>query len=239
MRAAPHRATWRRGGGPIGRREVIAGLGSVGLWQPLALQAQPAASCTLTIDSGEGPFYFDPALLRSDIVDGHAGAPLALDIGVVSTDGCAVLADARVDIWQADGIGLYSGYDRQSGVGGSIDTDQRGETYLRGTQFTGADGRVSFQTIFPSWYGGRTPHVHFKVFISERELVAGQVFFPDEVSRDVFANWDPYREHVDRRSTFNGNDRFMEDGVLQGALAEVERTADAYAAAVTIAVGNS
>jgi protocatechuate 3,4-dioxygenase beta subunit len=239
MRKARHSATWRRLDGAVSRRDIVTGIGALGLLQPLRLAAQPASSCVLTIDSGEGPFYFDPELVRSEIVDGHPGAPLALDIEVVSTDGCSVLEDARVDIWQADGVGLYSGYNRQSGVGGGIDTDQRGETFLRGTQFTGADGRVAFRTIFPSWYGGRTPHVHFKVFVSENELVAGQVFFADEVTRDVFANWDPYRAYADRRTTFNSNDMFMEDGVLQGVLAEVERDTSGYLARARFAVSDA
>lgn len=198
--------------------------------------AQVVSGCTLTADSGEGPFYFDPELLRSDIVDGHQGAPLHLEVDVVSVDGCSVLTGARVDVWQADALGLYSGYANQPGVGGGVATDMRGRTYLRGTQITDAGGRVSFATIYPSWYGGRTPHVHFKVFVSEREVIAGQIFFPDEVNEEVFTNWDPYREHYRRRTAFNNNDMFLVDGSLQGAISTVSRTADGYRANAELAV---
>jgi protocatechuate 3,4-dioxygenase beta subunit len=229
-------AIWRPRSAAMTRRRIMVGIGTLGLFRPMTILAQQAGSCVLTADSGEGPFYFDPALVRGDIVDGHAGAPLHVDIEVVSANGCDVLENARVDVWHADGLGLYSGYREQPGVGGGISTDVRGQTFLRGTQFTNRDGRVQFETIYPSWYGGRTPHVHFKVFLSQREVIAGQIFFPDEVNDDVFANWEPYRQHRARRSTFNNNDMFLVDGALQGAIASVERGRDGYRASATLTV---
>ncbi|MGD2167173.1 MAG: protocatechuate dioxygenase [Gammaproteobacteria bacterium] len=214
----------------------MTGIGAVSVFRPLATFAQQTRGCVLTIDSGEGPFYFDPTLVRSDIADGHAGAPLVMAIEVVSADGCAALENARVDVWHANGTGLYSGYEAQPGVGGGVATDIRGETFLRGTQFTDAAGNVSFDTIYPSWYGGRTPHIHFKVFLSEREVIAGQIFFPDEINDEVFSTWDPYRQHVDRRTVFNDNDMFLVDGTLQGAIADTWRSSDGYSAVATIAV---
>lgn len=231
-------AIWRRKEPAITRRQIMAGMGTAGLLRPFALAAQGARECVLTIDSGEGPFYFDPSLVRGNIVDGYQGAPLTVDIEVVSVDGCSVLENARVDVWHANGIGLYSGYDQQPGVGGGISTDVRGQTFLRGTQFTTRDGRVRFDTIYPSWYGGRTPHVHFKVFLSEREVIAGQIFLPDDVNREVFTDWEPYRRHVGRRTVFNHNDMFVTDGVLQGPIADVERSAEGYRARVTLTVAD-
>ncbi|HMB74228.1 MAG TPA: protocatechuate dioxygenase [Gammaproteobacteria bacterium] len=227
---------WRAKRANVTRRQTLISLGAASFFIPQAVFAQAASGCVLTPDSGEGPFYFDPDLLRSDIVDGHRGAPLGLDLEVVSADGCSVLTGARVDIWQADALGLYSGYANQSGVGGGVTTDMRGRTYLRGTQISDADGRVSFATIYPSWYGGRTPHIHFKVFVSEREVIAGQVFFPDEINEEVFTTWDPYREHFRRRRAFNNNDMFLVDGSLQGAMAAVEQTAEGFRASAQLAV---
>ena len=71
-------------------------------------------------------------------------------------------------------LGLCSGYEKQSGVGGVSTKSAVGQQYLRGTQFTDQAGHVQFRTIFPSWYGGRTPHVHFKVFLGGSEVVASQ-----------------------------------------------------------------
>ena len=92
---------------------------------------------------------------------------------------------ARLDLWQADAVGLYSGYKDQPAVGGISTEPAVGATFLRGTQFADADGWVRFKTIFPSWYGGRTPHLHFKVFLGGKEVVASQIFFPDEVTDEV------------------------------------------------------
>ena len=63
-----------------------------------------------------------------------------------------MLENAIVDVWHADAGGDYSGV-------GSL----QGETFLRGIQTTDANGDAAFTTIFPGWYRGRAPHIHFKV----------------------------------------------------------------------------
>jgi protocatechuate 3,4-dioxygenase beta subunit len=159
-----------------------------------------AKVCVLTTKAVEGPFYFDPKLVRSDITEGKPGAPLKLTLQIVEAKDCASLERTRVDIWHADGFGVYSGYALQET--GSAE----GETFLRGTQFTGPDGEVRFATIYPGWYPGRTPHIHFKVFVGERNLVTGQVYFPDPVTEHVYATSSPYRERKAERDTFNSDD---------------------------------
>lgn len=234
------RPQWSRGRSPdadamLGRREAIAAVAAcwAGAWMPRAV-AQPPGTCVLTPDSGEGPFYFDPALVRSDIREDSAGATLDLDLRVIRAGDCATLRGARVDLWHADGVGLYSGYTQQPGVGARTESVE-GKTFLRGTQITDADGRVRFRTIYPSWYRGRTPHVHFKVFLDNDEVVASQVFFPEDVNRRVFATHAPYREHVERRDTFNENDSFLR-GAPQGVFCSVEEAGDGYRGTLTVAV---
>ena len=90
---------------------------------------------------------------------------------------------------------------------------------------------MQFRTIFPSWYGGRTPHVHFKVFLGGNEVVASQVFFPDEITREVFAEWQPYREHAAKRTTFNDN-----DPIKQGIYSDATRQRGSYAARAVLVV---
>jgi protocatechuate 3,4-dioxygenase beta subunit len=229
---------WRKPGIDLARRRALLGFGAGiagAVLLPRPASAQATGSCALTPDSGEGPFYFDPELVRIDIAEGAEGAPLSLDISVVRERDCAVLDGARVDVWHADGVGLYSGYERQPGVGGGIPTDARGQTYLRGTQFTDREGRVHFDTVYPSWYGGRTPHVHFKVFLSDREVVASQIFFPDEFNDEVFERFEPYRTHRARRTGFNANDMFLSDGV-DGVFGSVERRPDGYDATAALVI---
>jgi protocatechuate 3,4-dioxygenase beta subunit len=80
--------------------------------------------------------------------------------------------------------------------------------------------------VYPSWYGGRTPHLHLKVFVDSKEVLATQVFFDDEVNAEIFNNWDPYREHVRKRTSFNNNDTFLDrdkDGRTDGLFCQVEK----------------
>jgi protocatechuate 3,4-dioxygenase beta subunit len=128
-------------------------------------------------------------------------------------------------------VGLYSGYEKQSGVGGISTAPAVGQQYLRGTQFTDAAGSVQFRTIFPSWYGGRTPHVHFKVFLGGNQVVASQIFFPDEINKEVFAEWQPYRAHAAKRKIFNDN-----DPIKQGVYSDVTRLRGSYAAKAVLVV---
>lgn len=224
---------WRPSEVDAGRRRTLVGLTGIILAAMSAGRAwaQGPRSCVLTPEAGEGPFYLDPKLLRSDITSGKPGAPLQLALQVVRAGDCATLANARVDVWQADALGLYSGYAKQSGVGGISTASAVGAQYLRGTQVTDAAGNVQFRTIFPSWYGGRTPHVHFKVFLGGNEVVASQIFFPDEISKEVFAEWQPYREHASKRRTFNDN-----DPIKQGIYSDVLRQGRAYAAKAVLVV---
>lgn len=228
---------WHRGRVDLGRRRTLLGLGASATSALATTETlAQAASCVLTADAGEGPFYFDPGLLRTDIKEGAEGAPLDIAIQITRASDCATLANARLDLWHADGLGLYSGYSNQPGVGGGLSTDRAvGQSYLRGTQFTDADGWVRFRTIYPSWYGNRTPHLHFKVLIDDAELVASQIFFPDEVNAAVFENWLPYRDHIERRTTFNHNDT-----IPGGVVCEVEQNdTNGVSASAVIAVGEA
>jgi hypothetical protein len=57
------------------------------------------------------------------------------------------------------------------------------------------------------------------------------VFFPDEITREVFSGWDPYRQHASKRTTFNTN-----DPIKQGVYSEVARQNRSYAAKAVLVV---
>ena len=170
-------------------------LRALALW-PLSLAAPPAWAqaaadvaglvaanvCLLTPESTSGPYYFDPDLVRADITEGLPGTPLELVLQVVDAD-CRPLEGARVDVWHCDAAGNYSGFARQ---GSDRARDTRGETFLRGTQFADARGVAAFRTIWPGWYRGRTPHVHYKIFLDRETILTSQLFFPDGASETVF-----------------------------------------------------
>jgi len=222
------------------RREIL--LGAMGasfsaLWgarSRAATQAGTPGTCVLTPTSGEGPFYFDAKLVRSNIVDGCAGVPLELAMTVVKMPGCAPVKGARADVWHADADGLYSGYSEQSGTGDVPASARPGRTFLRGTQFTDESGTVVFHTIYPSWYRGRTPHIHFKVFVGKDEMVTNQIIFPEDVNTEVFKQ-PPYRDHKGVRDSFNANDRVLR-GDGSGVLCSAARGGEGYRATLVVGV---
>ena len=122
--------------------------------------------CLLTPEVTEGPFYFDPRLLRPNIAEGKQGVPITLLLQIVDA-GCKPLNGARVDIWHCDATGVYSNYSGQ-GDDPEHQISTEGQSFLRGTQLADPRGVVRFQSIYPGWYPGRTTHIHFKVFIDSR-----------------------------------------------------------------------
>jgi len=165
---------------------------------PPAATAQPG-TCTLYPEQTEGPYYVDGDLLRADIREGKPGTLLSLELLVVVGQNCVPLANAAVDIWHCDAAGVYSGF---TGQLGGLDTRQ--QVFLRGTQLTGADGRVRFQTIYPGWYPGRTTHIHFKVHLSGNREVTSQLYFDEALNREVYTTV-PYAAHG-QKDTSNAAD---------------------------------
>lgn len=120
-----------------------------------------------------GPFHTHdaPAIQNgADITNGAPGEPLFVTGRVVTTDG-KPLANALVDVWQADSEGLY---DVQRG---ELESQRR----ARGLMNTDTNGNFSFWTVLPEAYPvptdgpvgqmllntGRHPwrpaHIHFMV----------------------------------------------------------------------------
>lgn len=190
-----------------------------------------ADACMLVPEVTEGPYYFDPALVRTDITEGKPGLPLKLRLQVVDS-ACTPFEGARVDIWHCDATGIYSGYANQTA---GVNTE--GETFLRGIQFADASGIVEFETIYPGWYPGRTTHIHFKVFLDETNVLTGQIFFPEDLNDTVYASVAEYARDM-TRTTLNAN-----DGIAQQAgeysIATMRENGSDYVAALIIGVDAS
>lgn len=161
------------GGGEAGNRGAAGTSGTGGMGGSNA--------CTLYPEQTAGPFYLDLDQLRSDITEGKSGAPLRVVVQVQSA-ACAPLKDLAVDLWHCDAEGVYSGFPGQLG-----DIDTTGQTFLRGTQVTDADGIVQFESIYPGWYPGRTTHIHFKVHASSTTEATSQLYFPEDVTTEIYA----------------------------------------------------
>jgi Dioxygenase len=221
--------------GSLSRREALVAAGAAGLGAAFGLRGQllfpreaAAASCVLQREVTEGPYYLDLDLVRRDIRGGRNGTPLTLRFQVVDATTCKPIPDAAVEIWHADAAGEYSGV---SGNGG---------TWLRGVQRADASGRVRFESIFPGWYRGRTPHIHMKVFVSGDEVHTGQVFFRPTVLRSVFGQG----RYASRgqADTSNGADMIYRQAGSRALLAlkrKGNRISGGYTGSLTIGVNPS
>jgi protocatechuate 3,4-dioxygenase beta subunit len=150
-------------------------------------------SCIVRPAVTEGPYFVDEKLNRSDIRSDPGngavkpGAALALTFNVsrVSGASCAALANAQVDIWHCDALGIYS-----DATDPSFNT--KGQKFLRGYQLTDATGKAAFTSIYPGWYGGRAVHIHFKIRTNNASGsgvadFTSQLFFDDALNAQVFA----------------------------------------------------
>jgi protocatechuate 3,4-dioxygenase beta subunit len=127
-------------------------------------------SCAVTPEGEVGPYFTDDSAAgynRSNIVaniDGtevQEGIPLTLTITVVDTEkSCAPYVGAQIDIWHCNASGVYSNESVESTLG---------KSWLRGYQITNAKGQVTFTTVIPGWYSGRTTHIHVRVRSSHDE----------------------------------------------------------------------
>jgi len=156
------------------RRNIVAGsaLAASGFLALDAALAQaplnPTPEChdgdAATLRQTEGPFFKPSSPERADLIEaGLAGQPIEL-VGFVLTRGCKPVANALVDLWQADDKGEYD----NSGF------------RLRGHQRADAEGRYRFRSIVPGAYEGRTRHFHVKVAPPAGRLLTTQLYFPGE-----------------------------------------------------------
>ena len=117
-----------------------------------------------TLRQTEGPFFKPSSPERAELIEpGMAGQPIEL-VGYVLTRGCKFVANALVDLWQADDKGDYD----NSGF------------RLRGHVRADAAGRYRFRTIVPGAYEGRTRHFHIKIAPPGGRLLTTQLYFPGE-----------------------------------------------------------
>jgi protocatechuate 3,4-dioxygenase beta subunit len=129
---------------------------------------------------------------------------------------------AAIYVWHCDAEGRYSMYDDEIAE----------ENYLRGLQVADADGKVTFQSIFPGAYAGRWPHIHFEVYPSHRAAVAAsdklrtsQIALPEKASRAAYATGGYPQSRANLTQTSLETDTVFSDGYsLQ--MAKVTGSAD-------------
>jgi protocatechuate 3,4-dioxygenase beta subunit len=222
-------ATWYlRNSNSAGTPDVTPFSFGLGSWTPVvtATSRASATSSLLTPAVTQGPYFeefSDAALQRSDLTSGTTrssvvnGVPLSVTFNVYQVKGSSVtpLSGARVDVWHADALGVYSD---ESSEGTS------GQTWLRGYQFTDKNGQVTFDTILPGWYPGRTPHIHFMVRTVASngsvlsDLLTSQLFFDPTSIAYLYANNAPYNTRP-TPDTSNTSDMVYNTAASDGSIA--------------------
>ena len=218
------------------RRQSLAWLAGCALSLPATAGAAGGA-CVATPPEMAGPFPGDGtnrwltgrhnalALagierpdIRTSLSGGRStaqGAPLSLQLKLVSARDCAPLRGWAVYLWQCDAVGRYSMYD---------DALER-EDHLRGVQRSNADGDLRFTTVFPGCYPGRMPHVHLHVYAPgalAAPRLTSQLAFEPEVCERVYRG----NAYAGSREPFAGlsfaRDRIFRDGVDRQMLRTAE-----------------
>jgi len=170
------------------RRRTLATLGALAAARLTNAVAQPRAALAATPRDAEGPFYPREIPVDADAdltrVAGRTGTPrgtpLLLSGRVLATDGTA-LGDTRIELWQCDAGGYYH---HVGGDPAQLDPNFQGY----GVMVTDAQGRFAFRTIRPVAYGGRPPHLHFKLAHGKARALTTQIY-PQGESEERGMGW--------------------------------------------------
>lgn len=198
------------------RIDFLRGFGLVGVGSMITPKVVASGSkpnkgplppnCVLIPSETAGPFPLDltenQTFFRQDVTEDRAGVRHDIRMKIIGDENCLPMTNVRVNIWHCDSVGNYSGYGNQTGL-----------TYLRGYQWTDANGEVMFTTIFPGWYTGRICHIHFQVWVSSVYAAVSQFTYPIPEKNAIYAaNPDIYTKGADPRS-------YAQDGIFSDGYA--------------------
>lgn len=175
----------------VSRRNTLAWAGASafgGALAPAWAQARRRATPAQT----EGPFYpvrepkdADYDLLKNGTLVYAASQPAWVEGVVTDLDG-QPLKGASMEIWQCDEAGHYD--HPRDGARSAPAFQGFGRVLLD------AQGAFRFRTIQPAAYTGRTPHIHAKIKLGQRELLTTQLYVaghPGNARDAIFSRLDP------------------------------------------------
>jgi protocatechuate 3,4-dioxygenase beta subunit len=150
------------------RRRLLMG-GAALIVAPTAIAQQ----CRVTPRDALGPFYKANAPAQAELCASGSGGKERLVVSgrVLGAPGCAPLAGALVEVWQADARGDYSQVGAKPDDAGCL---------LRASLKTDAEGRYSFRTVAPGEYPGRPRHIHYRVSAKGYATLVTQLYFGRE-----------------------------------------------------------
>lgn len=246
--AAAALAACSSGSSPSSTSSTAAAAGSSGSATATAVGECVAAAPAETAgpypgDGTNGPnVLVESGIVRQDITTSFGGssgtaegvpATITLTLQDLAKD-CDPGTGMAVYLWHCDRDGEYSLYGKEI-------TDQN---YLRGVQVAGADGTVSFTSIFPACYSGRWPHIHFEVYDSLEVAIAGenarltsQIALPQDVCETVFSTAEGYENStINLSRTSLSGDNVFGDGWDAELATATGNVTEGYDIAITIGV---
>jgi protocatechuate 3,4-dioxygenase beta subunit len=219
---------------------------------PSSSSSGDAVSCEEIPEETAGPFPGDGSngpnvlsesgIVRRDITSSvgsssvtAAGVPLEVELTIVDqANGCAPLAGAAVYLWHCDREGRYSLYDEALAD----------ENYLRGVQEAGADGTVTFTSIYPGAYAGRWPYIHFEVYASLDDATSAgpisatsQLAFPQDVCEQVYTT-EGYEQSLTNlaQTSLDSDMVFSDDGAVHQLATMSGSPTDGFTATLSVPV---
>lgn len=131
--------------------------------------------CIPAFADGGGPYYIENVPSRHMLAPKNAkGQTLIIKGRVLKQDCKTPIAGVVLNIWHADAAGNYQ------------------NDWYRGKITSKGDGQYYVETIIPKGYGQgtafRPPHIHFKVFVNNQEIITSQMFFPDVKGKTGFGD---------------------------------------------------
>ena len=188
------------GGGSTTSSLTTTGTTTTGTTTTTTTGTTTGTTGAVTPEGEIGPYFTDDSATgynRSNILsnlDGtsaQTGIPLTLRIYIYDSENSfTAVAGAQVDIWHCNASGVYSNESVESTLG---------QSWLRGYQLTDSTGLVTFTTIIPGWYEGRTTHIHLRVRSKYSEASSTsdgtnttQLFFSQAVLDYIYTNVSPY-----------------------------------------------
>ena len=225
--------TWQPPAVHVGRRRALIGLSGLVMaaMHVKSAWAQAPGSCLLTPEAGEGPFYIDPKLVRSDFERRTARRAVgAVDAGRAG----GRLREAHQGTRRRLARRCHRALLRLCAAGrrrrcahrccGWQELSARNPVHRRGWQRALSH---DLPELVRRSHSARTLQGLPWRQRGDRE----PIFFPDEVNDEVFKQWEPYRQHVSKRQTFNHN-----DPIRAGVHSSVTRAGRLFAAKATLVV---
>ncbi|KAF2127269.1 extracellular dioxygenase, partial [Dothidotthia symphoricarpi CBS 119687] len=178
------------------------------------------ASCILTPEVTQGPYYVSGEYVREDMSEDQEGVPLTLNIQLIDVNTCEPVPSIYLELWHCNSTGVYSGISA-SGNGDSTDTSNLNNTFLRGIAQSDDSGVVVMQSVFPGHYTSRATHIHVLSHNAESTVLAndtltgntvthvGQVFFDQDLITLVETQ-EPYASNTQELTT-NADDSILSE----------------------------